>query len=84
LPEHGASPEELSRVSYARTYGPCNGFEKVLERFHGGVIVEQYRTALLYLVPDMRSKEGFGYQSDDEIHVIHLGLDNQLLQIHAP
>ena len=34
---------------------PRDRFEKVLEWTHGGLIVEQYRTALLNLVPDVRS-----------------------------
>jgi hypothetical protein len=34
--------------------GPRDRFEKILERTHGGLIVEQYRTALLYLVPNVR------------------------------
>jgi hypothetical protein len=78
------SPDDFLGISYARTDGPCNGFEKVLEWSHGGLIVEQYRTTLLYLVPDMHSIDTVGHQSDNEIHVISLGLDNQLLQIHAP
>jgi hypothetical protein len=59
---------------------PRDRFEEVLEWTHGGLIVEQYRTALLNLVPDVRSVVVVGGQPDDQIHVINFGLDDQLLQ----
>ena len=48
----------------ARVRGRCDRprdrFEEVLEWTHGGLIVEQYRTALLNLVPDVRSVVAIG------------------------
>ena len=64
--------------------GPGGQFKEILERTHGGLIVEQYRTALLNLVPDVRLIFEIDQQPDDKIHKITLGLCNQLPQIHAP
>jgi len=43
----------LMTLAALPSLGPRDRFEEILERTHGGPIVEQNRTALLNLVPDM-------------------------------
>ena len=45
--------------------GPRDRFEEVLEWAHGGLIVEQYRAALLNLVSNLCLVLTIGHQPDD-------------------